>query len=167
MPRVCALKRRISGFCVASHGAGGVGALRVMVQQQAAAEREDHGDRVVGDFGRAVIRDVADEDVAGGGGFAVEPVVADPHAHDGAQAGEAGDVGGAQELAEDHQALDLGAFGVGEVGDHVGVAHEDADVRAEDRPLLRVVGVHAFGVHDGDHRRTFSPFGWLLGRAAA
>ena len=60
------------------------------MQQQAAAQRHRQGDGVVGDLCRAVVGDVADEDVAVGGGGPVDAVVADAHADDGAQAGECG-----------------------------------------------------------------------------
>jgi len=55
-----------------------VAALQFMVQQDAAAQGQRQRQRIVSDFGGAVIRDVADEDVAACQRLAVELVVADP-----------------------------------------------------------------------------------------
>ncbi len=59
--------------------------LHLVVEENAAAQCQGQRDRMVGNLGRAVIGDVADKDVALGGGRAVELVVADPHADNRAQ----------------------------------------------------------------------------------
>src|SRR5512135_3089286 len=48
--------------------------LHLVVQQDAAPQGQGEGDRVVGHLGRAVIGDVAYQDVSRGGGRAVELV---------------------------------------------------------------------------------------------
>src|SRR5207253_1362605 len=63
-------------------------ALLLVMQDDATAQRQGERHRVVGDLGGAVIGYVADHYVARRRGLPVDPVVADPHAHDGAQAGK-------------------------------------------------------------------------------
>ena len=52
--------------------------MQFMVQRDAAAQRQRQRHRMDSDFGGAVIRDVADEDVAACRRLAVELVVAEP-----------------------------------------------------------------------------------------
>src|SRR5215467_192171 len=87
---------------------------------------------MIGNLGRAVIRDVADENIAGRRGRARNLVVADAHSHDRAQPRKTVDVLGGDRVAHDHQAIDLGAVGGIEIGQRLDRAPHDADFRAED-----------------------------------
>ena len=137
---------------VADDEPDGVGrALRLVVQEQPPGQGHGQGDGVVGDFRGAVVRDVADQDAAPGRRLAVDAVVADAHADDGAESGEAGEVGGGDPEAEDHQPLGGGAVLIGQVRERPGVAHEHGRARAEDAALLRLVGIHPFGVQHRWH----------------
>jgi len=80
-----------------------VSALHFMVQQDASAQGQHQRDRMVGDFGGAVIGYVADEDVATGQRLAIELVIADPHAHDAAQPWKTVEVDRRHRPAHDHQ----------------------------------------------------------------
>ena len=88
-----------------------VAALQFVVQQDAAAQGQRQRHRMVCDFSGAVIGYVADEDVAPRQRFAIELVVADPHAHDAAQPRKAIEVGRRHRPAHDHQAVRSSAVG--------------------------------------------------------
>src|SRR6516225_5170971 len=87
---------------------------------------------MIGNLGRAVIGDIADEDIARRCGRARDLVVADTHAHDRAQPRKTVDVLGGDRVAHDHQAIHLGAIGGIEIGQRLDRAPHDADFRAED-----------------------------------
>ena len=60
-----------------------------MIGEQAAGEREHQRDRMVGDFGGAVVRHVAHRDAASAASADVNVIIADPRAHQNAAAVEA------------------------------------------------------------------------------
>jgi hypothetical protein len=57
-----------------------VGALRFMVQQQPAPQRQGQGYRMVRDFRGAIVRNIQDHDLPRGRGHPVEIIVTHPHA---------------------------------------------------------------------------------------
>ncbi len=128
-----------------------------MMQQKAPAQREHHGDRMIGDLGRAVIGHVADHDLPVGRRLAVDSVVPDPHADDAAQLGEPGEIGGADPLAQDHQTVGGGAVGIRQLGERPGVADNDGDLRPKNPPLVAIIGVVVFRVENrpGHSRHSF------------
>ena len=110
---------------------------------------------MVGNLGGAVIGHVADEDVARRRGRPVELVVADTHADDAAQLGEAGEIGAGYREPHDHQPVGRGAIGVAEFGERGGVALYDVDIRAEDAALHLVWLLAGFGIEHGDRHGSF------------
>jgi hypothetical protein len=111
---------------------------------------------VVGDLGRAVIRHIADEDIAGRRGRPCDLVVADPHAHDRTQPRKTVEILGGDGIAHDHQPVDLGAVGGVEVGQCLGSAPDDPHLRTEDLLLEVVVrDLPFFGVEHRDRHWRF------------
>ena len=117
-----------------------------MVVDQAAGQGERQGDGVVRHLRGAVIGHVAHQHAVARGGGAVDPVVADAHPHHGAQLGETREISRAEPVAEDHQAVGRFALGVGQVGERVGVAHDDPGAGAENSALLPIVRIHSFRI---------------------
>ncbi len=128
-------------------------ALRLVMQQQAAPQRQRQGDGVVGHLRRAVIGHVADDDIALGQGRAVQPVIAYAHAHHRAQAGETRQILAPQPVAEDHQPLGRRAILIRQRRDARRAGSQDARRGAEHLALHTVIGIHGFGIEDGAHEQ--------------
>jgi len=126
-----------------------------MVQQDASAQGQHQRDRMVGDFGGAVIGDVADQDVAPRQRLAVELVVADPHAHDAAQLRKALEIGRGDRPAHDHQPIRRSAIGRVELGKARFCGADQPRIGPEDFVLEGEIGDLAIlGVQHGHgHRR--------------
>jgi len=132
--------------------------LPLVIEDHAAAQRQRKRHRVVGDLGRAVVRNVADEDVASGRGRPRDLVVPDTHAHDCAELGKPRDILGCNRIPHDHQPVDLGAvFGV-EFGESFDLAPHYADFGPKDPGFETVVRDLPFlGVEHGHcHNETFT-----------
>src|SRR6266481_1458136 len=110
---------------------------------------------MVSDFGRAVIRDVADEDVAPRQRLAVELVVADPHAHNAAQPRKAVEVSRGHRPAHNHQPIRRSAIIRVEFGESRLGGADDAHLGPKDFLLQgEIRDLAVFGVEHGDgHRR--------------
>ena len=94
---------------------------------------------MIGNLGRAVIGDLADQNIARRRGRARDLVVADTHTHDCTQPRKTVDVLGGDRVTHDHQAVDLGAVGGIEIGQRLDRAPHDADFWAEDLTFETVI----------------------------
>jgi hypothetical protein len=126
----------------------------LVIEDDAAAQRQCQRHRMVGNLGRAVVGHIADENVARRRRGPVDLVVADAHAHDRAQPRKPRDVLGGDRVAHDHQPVDLGAVGGVELGQRLLGAAEDAHLGSEDLGFDAEIGdLPVFGIeHRYGHR---------------
>jgi hypothetical protein len=131
--------------------------LSLQVNQQAAAQGEGQRHSVIRNLGRAVVGHIQNHNLPAIGGDAVDGVVANAHAADGAQLGETLEVLGGDAMTQGQQAVGGGAVLIRQIGDTVGDGRrkDDPDVGAEDAPFHAVVGVRLVGVEDGEGHGVF------------
>jgi hypothetical protein len=131
-----------------------------VIENDAAAQRQGERHCMIGDLGRAVIRHVAEEDVARRRRSPVDPIVADPHPHDRAQPRKPRYVLGRDCMAHDHQTVDGGAVRRVELCQPLLGAPDEPHLGTEDLPFqLQVGNLPVFRIKHGDgHRRLHADY---------
>ena len=121
-----------------------------MVQQQTAPKRQRQGNRVVGNFGGAVVRDIADNDLPLRRGFAVDLVIAYAHAQNAAQLSEAFKFLPDHAQAAQHQPVGGGAILIGQIGNRRRIAEHNTHIGAVDAALDAVIRIIALRIQNGE-----------------
>ena len=134
--------------------------LPLVIKDHAAAQRQGQRHRMIGNLGCAVIRHIADEDIACCRGRPRDFVVADPHPHYRAQTRKPANILRGDRIEHDHEPVDLRTVGGVEVGEVFDLAPYEADLGPEDPGFETVVRDLPFlGVkHRNRHYVTFT--GW-------